>query len=144
MLTINKWIRYLIDCWSSVHNFVYACTSLQNKCWTTEPDQKSLGRSGKLSLFIIYKFWQNCASYIVQVSDLTLETAVVIITHFYDIQGWSPKWTWHKNIGWDSLLHWCWNKMAVMLMWFPVWQPLYFYISLTFVPKGPINNKHLI
>ena len=33
-----------------------------------------LGRSGKLSFFIIYKFWQNCAS-VRQVSDLILKTA---------------------------------------------------------------------
>ena len=32
-----------------------------------------LGRSGKLSFFIIYKFWQNCAS-VRQVSDLILKT----------------------------------------------------------------------
>ena len=33
-----------------------------------------LGQSGKLSFFIIYKFWQNCAS-VRQVSDLILKTA---------------------------------------------------------------------
>ena len=38
-----------------------------------DPDQQNLGRSGKLSLFVIYKFWQNCAS-VRQVSDLILKT----------------------------------------------------------------------
>ena len=48
-------------------------TSLQNKCRTADPDQQNLGPSGKLSVFIIYKFWQNCAS-VRQVSDLILNT----------------------------------------------------------------------
>ena len=47
--------------------------SLQNKCRTAEPDQQNLGRSGKLSFFIIFKFWQNCAL-VPQVSDLILKT----------------------------------------------------------------------
>ena len=49
--------------------------SLQNKCRTTDPDQQNLGRSGKLSFFVIYKFWQNCAS-VRQVSDLILKTDI--------------------------------------------------------------------
>ena len=32
--------------------------SLQNKCPTVDPDQQNLGWSGKLSFFIIYKFWK--------------------------------------------------------------------------------------
>ena len=48
-------------------------SSLQNKCQTAYPDRLNLGRSGKLSFFIIYKFWQNCAS-VRQVSDLILKT----------------------------------------------------------------------
>ena len=31
-------------------------SSLQNKCRTADPDWQNLGRSGKLSFFIIYKF----------------------------------------------------------------------------------------
>ena len=52
----------------------YTYYSLQNKCRTADPDRQNLGRSGKLSFFIIYKFWQNCAS-VRQVSDLILKTA---------------------------------------------------------------------
>ena len=48
-------------------------SSLQNKCRTADIDRQNLGRSGKLSFFIIYKFWQNCAS-VRQVSDLILKT----------------------------------------------------------------------
>ena len=47
--------------------------SLQNKCKTSDPDQQNLGRSGKLSFFIIYKFWQNCA-WVWQVLYLILKT----------------------------------------------------------------------
>ena len=43
--------------------------SLQNKCRTADPDRQNSGRSGKLSFFVIYEFWQNCAS-VRQVSDL--------------------------------------------------------------------------
>ena len=50
--------------------------SLQNKCWTADIDRQNLGRSGKLSFFIIYKFWQNCAS-VRQVSDLILKTVII-------------------------------------------------------------------
>ena len=46
--------------------------SLQNKCRTTDPEWQNLGRSGKLSFFLKYKFWQNCAS-VLQVSDLILK-----------------------------------------------------------------------
>ena len=48
--------------------------SLQNKCRTVDPDRLNLGRPGKLSFFVIYKFWQNCAS-VRQVSDLILKAA---------------------------------------------------------------------
>ena len=63
-----------------------------------DPDQQNLGWSGTLSFFIIYKFWQNCAS-IRQVSDLILKTvwhknpivknkikkliSIMVIQHFY-------------------------------------------------------------
>ena len=47
--------------------------SLQNKCRTTDPHHQNLGRSGKLSFFIIYKFLQNCAS-VRQVLNLILKT----------------------------------------------------------------------
>ena len=52
-----------------------AIISLQNKCRTADIDRQNLGRSGKLSFFIIYKFWQNCAS-VRQVSDLILKNAL--------------------------------------------------------------------
>ena len=48
-------------------------SSLQNKCRTADPDRQNLSQSGKLSFFIIYKFWQSCAS-VWQVSDLILKT----------------------------------------------------------------------
>ena len=48
--------------------------SLQKKSWTLDPDWQDLGRSTKLSFFIMSKFWQNCAS-VGQVSDLILKTA---------------------------------------------------------------------
>ena len=50
--------------------------SLQNKCRTADIDRQNLGRSGKFSFFIIYKFWQNCAS-VRQVSDLILKTVII-------------------------------------------------------------------
>ena len=49
--------------------------SLQNKCRTMNPDGQNLDRSGKLSFFVIYKFWQNCAL-IQQASDLILKTGI--------------------------------------------------------------------
>ena len=52
-------------------------SSLQNKCRTTDPDRQNLGQSGKLSFFIIYKFWQNCAS-VRQVPDLILKTDISV------------------------------------------------------------------
>ena len=51
--------------------------SLQNKCRTADPDRQNLGRSGKLSFFVIYKFWQNCPS-VQQVSDLILKTGIIL------------------------------------------------------------------
>ena len=44
-------------------------SSLQNKCRIADPDCQNLGRYGKLSFFVIYKFWQNRPS-VQQVSDL--------------------------------------------------------------------------
>ena len=35
------------------------CHSVQNKCQTTDPDQRNLPLSGKLSFFVIYKLWQK-------------------------------------------------------------------------------------
>ena len=55
-------------------NFSCSTNSLQNKCRTADPDRQNWGRSGRLSSFTIYKFWQNCAS-VWQVSDLILKTA---------------------------------------------------------------------
>ena len=40
---------------------------------------KNLGRSGKLSFFVIYKFWQNYPL-VRQVSDLILKTDIVYIS----------------------------------------------------------------
>ena len=57
----------------------YWFNSLQNNRWTVDSDRQNLGRSGKLSFFIIYKFWQNCAS-VQQVSDLILKTADFVVT----------------------------------------------------------------
>ena len=48
--------------------------SLQNKCRTEDPDGQNLGRSGKLSFFTIYKFWQSCGL-VRQLSDLILKIA---------------------------------------------------------------------
>ena len=48
-------------------------SSLQNKCRTADPDRQNLSQSGEFSFFIIYKFWQSCAS-VWQVSDLILKT----------------------------------------------------------------------
>ena len=39
---------------------------------------KISSHTGKLSFFIIYKFWQNCAS-VRQVSDLILKTADILV-----------------------------------------------------------------
>ena len=41
-------------------NWWFHTDSLQNKCQTANPDRQNLGRSGRLSSFTIYKFWQNC------------------------------------------------------------------------------------
>ena len=46
------------------YRIMAALHSLQNKCWTADPDRQNLGwsgPSGKLSLFSVYKFWQNYA-----------------------------------------------------------------------------------
>ena len=42
-----------------------------------DPDRQNLGQSSKLSFFIIYKFWQNCAL-VWQVSDLILKTHIFL------------------------------------------------------------------
>ena len=65
-------------------------TSLQNKCRTTGPDQQNWGRSGRLSIFIIYKFGQNCAL-VQQVSDLILKTDSLVLGQWYD--GCAKHWT---------------------------------------------------
>ena len=52
--------------------------SLQNKCRTVDPDRQNLGRSGKLSFFVIFKFWQNCAS-LRQVPYLILKTGFLVV-----------------------------------------------------------------
>ena len=54
--------------------------SLQNKCRSADPDRQNLGRSGKISFFIIYKLWQKRAS-VRQVSDLILKTDIFSHLH---------------------------------------------------------------
>ena len=61
--------------------------SLQNKCRTADPDRQNSGRSGKLSFFVIYKFWQNCAS-VWQVSDLILKTGYNFSFFLYQVVQW--------------------------------------------------------
>ena len=56
----------------------YQPAVFKNKCQTVDPDRQNLGWSGMLSFFIIYKFWQNCAS-VRQVSDIILKTGSVIV-----------------------------------------------------------------
>ena len=79
-MTFLYWLRaQCFSTWPSVQwSHRYMDFSLQNKCWTADPDRQNLGRSGKLSFFTIYKFWQNCAS-VRQVSDLILKTRISII-----------------------------------------------------------------
>ena len=59
--------------------------SLQHKCHTADPDWQNLGRFGKLSFVIIYKFWQNCAS-VWQVSDPILKTGFISLNDPWDIK----------------------------------------------------------
>ena len=59
--------------------------NLQNKCPTVDPDRQNFGWSSKLSIFIIYKFWQNCAS-VQQVSDLMFKDChhwLVLVRHLF-------------------------------------------------------------
>ena len=56
---------------------MHHCNNLQSKCRTVDPYRQNLGRSSKLSFFIIYKFWQNCAS-VRQVFDLILELKTAV------------------------------------------------------------------
>ena len=51
-------------------------SSSQYKCRTADPNWQNLSRSGKLSFFTIYNFWQNFAS-VRQVLDLILKTVEV-------------------------------------------------------------------
>ena len=69
----GHWSRYQKSPLTVLRTFCYV--SLQNKCRTVDPNRQNLGRSGKLSFFIIYKFWQNCAS-VRQVSNLILKTVM--------------------------------------------------------------------
>ena len=70
---ICVWIYWSICSIYTAVNIHKQYNSLKNKCGTKDPDRQNLGRSGKLSFFNIYKFWQNCAS-VWQVSDLILKT----------------------------------------------------------------------
>ena len=72
---------------------IYACVSLQNKCWTADPDRQNLGSSGKFSFFTIYKFWQNCAL-VQQVADLILKTAVCKYCWLHN----SKKYTYYQTL----------------------------------------------
>ena len=62
----------------ALHEMSKLTCSLRNKCRTTDPDQQNLAQSGKLSFFIIYKFWQNCAL-VWQISDHILN---IELTHW--------------------------------------------------------------
>ena len=57
--------------------------------------EKNLGRSGKLSFFIIYKFWQNCASFR-HFLDLIFKTDIIyaFIVHV-KLQGDLEVWNHH-------------------------------------------------
>ena len=78
----GPWVGHAYQIWMTFSCIEFGYDSLQNKCRTADPDRQNLGRSGKLSFFIIYKFWQNCAS-VRQVSDLILKTAMKYDIHEY-------------------------------------------------------------
>ena len=75
--------------------------SLQNKCRTVDPIRQNLDPSGKLSFFIIYKFWQNGAS-VRQVSDLILKT--VIIKGYYNYKCPKTFLIWTLVLDWSQKL----------------------------------------
>ena len=97
VITGPEWVKSLWSCHTIRHQGIWSTSvqgttcgltapshhlnqcSLQNKCRTADPDWQNLGRSGKVSFFIIYKFWQNCAS-VRQVSDHILKSANVKLT----------------------------------------------------------------
>ena len=108
----------ILDCFKMALNCtcIWCWNSLQNKCRTTDPDRQNLGRSGKLSFFILYKFWQNCAS-VRQVSDLILKTAGKVLFEQYCIGLWRNVWLISVFRPISQNDHWCqvrwWQEFGV-------------------------------
>ena len=86
--------------------------SLQNKCQTADPDQQNLGRSGKLSCFTIYEFWQTCGS-VRQISDLILKTGVIGHMCVFHLE------LKMKSIHTENHVNWTYLKNVKCVKWLP-------------------------
>ena len=97
--------------------------SLQNKCRTVNPDRQNLGWSAKLSFFMIYKFWQNCAL-VRKVSDLILITVyqpamvnwrMAYFSSGFAIREFQKMWLFIKLkcYPWKQIQHKIWLKLEI-------------------------------